>query len=292
LTAKIVGLAQQQRPQVRVQWRAGLEVLQVLSEAHNSTWALYRENYLKTIGAAATACGIDGIEVDFEFTSGPGILAQLGIVTPQLKLAYSQLLADIKLGLGGDREISADLGVWGIAQTSFPLTVLPWVDAGMLNSGAIDFVNAMSYHWSADGNLRAWQKDAWLLHDVWGYERSRVNIGIGYFSMEMKHKWDPFHIVGEPTWKHLQMSNPMNCQNVSDDLNICKKDDGSRADVFVGKLQNQRIGELILRGGWRGAFPWAANYDANPRRTNDSLAFHLGRGLGLIDAHAATDAIV
>jgi len=44
---------------------------------------------------------------------------------------------------------------------------------------------------------------------------------------------------------------------------------------------NYDIGALIKAEGYRGAFPWAANYDSP--LTNESHALWLGKGLGLVE---------
>ena len=57
--------------------------------------------------------------------------------------------------------------------------------------------------------------------------------------------------------------------------NICKK------VVFVGKEMNYKLGVWIREQGFRGAFPWAANYDSN--QFNNSLVNWLNWGLKKIN---------
>jgi hypothetical protein len=43
---------------------------------------------------------------------------------------------------------------------------------------------------------------------------------------------------------------------------------------------NVEIGQYVRKAGYRGVFPWAANYDSP--NANESLAVWLGKGLGLV----------
>ena len=57
---------------------------------------------------------------------------------------FTELLAEIKQTFPQPFLISADVGVHGYTQGSYPLLVEPWVNVTMLNTGDIDFVNTMS----------------------------------------------------------------------------------------------------------------------------------------------------
>ena len=77
----------------------------------------------------------------------------------------------------------------------------------MLNKGAFDWVNTMSYHWNKAGDIWAWRKDVWFLLDAWKMDPQRVNLGLGYFS-----KVRGAHgALSEPTWAALSSR----CPNVA-----------------------------------------------------------------------------
>ena len=113
------------------------------------------------------------------------------------------------------------------------------------------------------GSIKPWEADgAWL--DKHGIDRGRVNIGLPYYAFNTTRAGK---IVGEPTWGSLSLL----CPNAAPDQAVCA------GIAFCGKRQNLEIGQWIKSQGWRGAFPWAANYDAAAK--NDSLLAWLGRGL-------------
>ena len=114
----------------------------------------------------------------------------------------------------------------------------------------------MSYHWSRSGNLWAWKKDMFFI-DLWGIDRSRVNIGIPYYSINK---------LKEPSWHSLSE----HCQNVGYESNICDN------VIFVGKEMNFQLGQLIKKEGFGGVFPWALNYDSY--KYNNSLIYWLHKG--------------
>ena len=186
---------------VKVQWGGGIKNIHEI--LWNPKMAYLEENYLNTIGKAVEDCGVDGIEIDYEFQDN----MKLGIVTPQASMRYSQFLADIKTALGSDKIVSADVSIWGVAPGNWVLGVLPWINASMLNAGAFDFINTMSYHWNINSDLWSWGKDAWFI-DQWGIDRNRVNIGIPYFSM---NRTKDFKVYNEPTWGGLSQY----CPNIS-----------------------------------------------------------------------------
>ena len=48
----------------------------------------------------------------------------------------------------------------------------------------------------------------------------------------------------------------------------------------MSKNANKQIGQMVKDEGFRGVFPWAANYDAvDPK---DQLIQYVGMGLGLV----------
>ena len=218
-----------------------------------------RKNYLKTIGKAVRECNVDGISVDYEFAKIAK--EQIGIVTPKQSTHYSYWLKDLKKALGKDKIVSADISIEGIGKGNWILGVLPWVNATMLNRGDFDYINTMSYHWSSCGSILAWEKDMFFI-DLWGIDRNRVNLGLPYFSTKF---WQ--HSGSEPIWRTLSPK----CPDINPLQNTCN------GTVFVGKDMNYRIGKFIKDNGFRGAFPWAANYDSV--QYNNSLIQWLRKGL-------------
>ena len=79
----------------------------------------------------------------------------------------------------------------------------------------------------------------------------------------------PWQSHGEPTWHSLSTR----CPNVAED--VCKCD----GIYFVSKRECMQVGQLVKAEGFRGVFPWAANYDS--RAPNNSLIHYVGVGLGL-----------
>ena len=76
-------------------------------------------------------------------------------------------------------------------------------------------------------------------------------------------------ITGEPTWHTLSKL----CPNAGYDQTVCE-------DIaFFGKEQNEEIGKFVREQGWRGVFPWAANYDDVGSTTNNTMSHWLGKGL-------------
>ena len=214
--------------------------------------------YMKTIGKAMADCGIDGIEVDWE--SGP---SNMGIVTPEMATMYTKFLATLKNATAG-REVSADVAVWGLAPGNYILGVLPWVNVTMLNAGAFDYINTMSYHWNREGDVWPWKKDIWFLLKEWKIDPERINLGVPYFSKTRKGGK-----LVEPTWNTMAPK----CPNISYDSNTC---DGV---TFVGKGMNYRIGQLIRKHNLGGAFPWeGVSYDSYAYN-NTTLATFLVAGM-------------
>jgi len=158
----------------------------------------YRAEYLRTVGAAVAACDLDGLEFDYE------PLNDMLRITPEHATAFTVLMAEIKAAMGPGKLMSEDVGVWGLSQGSYPLKVDPWVNVSMLNAGAIDFINTMSYHTPRDGSIAQWRQDmAWF--DKHGFDRSRVNIGLPYYTFNYTdNAASPTHpgekVVNEPTW--------------------------------------------------------------------------------------------
>jgi len=109
-----------------------------------------------------------------------------------------------------------------------------------------------------------WEKDGFIAHDVWGMDKSRVNLGIPFFFFNFT---DPRH-VGEPTWASMSAS----CPNLGPDVDQCQ---GVR---MVSKEQCRSIGAWVAAQGFRGVFPWAANYDSLTH--NNTLITWVNQGLG------------
>ena len=213
------------------------------------------EKYWKTIGSAVKDCRVDGIGVDYEH--GPNTI---GVVTPTISTQYTKWLA--KLRKVSAVPVAADISIWGVSPGNYILGLFPWVNVSMLNAGAFDFVNTMSYHWNSQGDIWAWKKDIWFLVNLWGIHPSRINLGIGYYSKNHKNG-----VLSEPSWGSLSTK----CPNIGYKTNVC---DGV---VFVGKKMNYDIGVLIKEKGLGGAFPWELSYDSY--KNNNTLVKHLVNGL-------------
>ena len=246
------------RHSVKVQWAPGIQ------DIHDFLWnpqkSYLRTNYMKSIGNAVRECGVDGIEIDYEFQDSKYM--NWGVVTPKESTHYSLFLADLKKNIGPHKVVSADVSIWGFAEGNYLLGILPWINATILNSGGFDFINTMSYHWNRNGNIWSWEKDGWFI-DQWGIDRERVNIGIPYFSKN----WSKGKLVGEPIWKTLALL----CPNIAPEKNICNN------ITFVGKEMNKKLGSWVRKKGFGGVFPWAANYDT--LQFNNSLISWLMAGL-------------
>ena len=79
----------------------------------------------------------------------------------------------------------------------------------------------MSYHHPREGGILPWRQDA-LWFDEHGFDRSRVNLGIAYYSFNFSNNSHPFLsgevVVGEPTWHTLSAL----CPNVGYTQTICE----------------------------------------------------------------------
>ena len=111
---------------------------------------------------------------------------------------------------------------------------------------------------------------AWF--DKQGFDRSRVNIGLPYYSFNYTdNAASPTHpgekVVNEPTWGTLSAL----CPNAAPEQHLC------RGIAYCGKAMNEAIGRAVREEGFRGVFPWAANYDSVEH--NNSLARWLRKGL-------------
>jgi len=253
--AQFIALGKQSN--TKIVWRAGLTAEAVWMISTNSSWAEYRKNFLSSIGQAVKDCQVAGIEFDYECP--PTALGAMGIVTDSEATAFTQFLADVKIAMGAPHEVSMDMGVWGVTRGSYPLMFRPWINVSMVAAGAIDYINTMSYHYPFfKDEVFPWEKDAFILHNMWGIPKDRINLGLPYF----------FHNgTQEPLWGHLSPK----CPNIGIHENHC-------AGVqIISKWDNFLVGQYIKKSGFRGAFPWAANYDSFEQ--NNTLVEWLYRGL-------------
>jgi len=223
----------------------------------NASLAKYKANYLATIGQAVRDCEIDGIEFDYECPNTTW--GRAGIVTPAEATMFTQFMADIKAAMGPGKQISCDMGVWGVTYGSYPFMFVPWVNVSMVKNGAIDYINTMSYHYPGHAaEVFPWKKDGFILAELWGIPRNMINIGVPLF----------FHDgPDEVLWSRLAEK----CPNLDPQSIECA---GVR---IVGKQENLEIGRWIREQGFRGAFPWAASYDT--LQWNNTLAQWLFDGL-------------
>ena len=231
----------------------------------NATRAAACQRYLDTVGDAVRSIGpgIAGIEFDYECP--PTAAGRAGIVSKAEARAFTALLDGVQRALGAGYTASADVGVWGVSQGSYPLGLTPWVDAGLMQANPNLFVNTMSYHAPKSCSVAAWKKDALQMTAQWGLRKEQVNLGIGYFSFNVSG----LKTTGEPTWHSLSER----CPNVDEKQCACDK------IGFASKSMNFEIAAFVREHGYRGLFPWAANYDSF--RHNNSLIAYVGRGLGI-----------
>ena len=215
------------------------------------------EEYWDTIGKAVQDCNIDGIEVDLETLPD-----SIGLVSPRQANKYSLWLSKLRKTI--QKPVGCDISLPGIGLGNWILGWLPWINVTMLNKGEFDWVSTMSYHWNKNNNIFAWEKDVWVLKNVWKIDPQRINLGIGYFSK----RWgkDPFRLMEEPTWQSLSSK----CPNVSLNQTIC--DDV----LFVSKKMNYDLGKLIRKEKIGGMFPWMIDYDSY--QNNNTLSKYLIEG--------------
>lgn len=248
-----------------VLWVGGGEVWELINGS--SSGAARRTAFLASVGAAALACGVAGIEFDFECPPTPA--GRAGVVSPAEADAYTVFLADVLAALesagGAQATVSADLGVWGLdgawgKGSSYPLELEPWVNVTRLREHPALYVNTMSYHTPDDCSTDLWALDGAFFSDVWGIPRAQINLGIGFFS---------YNASAEPTWGQLAA----HCPGVAPSVCHCA------GVAFAGKDMVEAIGAYVQAQGFRGVFPWAADYDS--LAPDDALITPLARGLGL-----------
>jgi len=235
------------------------------------------DRYIETLGSAVRSCGpgITGVEIDHEGDHTK--LGRQGVVSKFEAHGYSMFLDRMQKSMGANYTVSADIGGWGLASWNghggdYPLGFTPWVDKEIFAANKNLFVNTMSYYWPSDCDITSFKKDGFVTHELWGIAKDQINIGIGYFSQNVTtspRKIDPV-ISGEPGWGTLSKK----CPGLKPDVCIC---DGVN---FASKDMNFQIAKWVREEGYRGLFPWAANYDSPDR--NESLAVWVGKGLGLI----------
>jgi len=244
---------------MKVQWRCSLPHFTNVIFNNTPAHQMIINNYLDTIPRAIKECGIDGIEIDYEWGDQSGI-AKWGIINKTLANTYTLFLQKLKTALGPESVVSADIGSWNIPPQGYPLGFLPWVNATLLNEGAFDFVNTMSYHWDS---VLQWEYDIFVMKFLWGFDLSRVNLGVPYFSMNISSLC-PLH-RSKPSWESMSYL----CPNVNPNINICQ------GIQFVGKQMNYEIGKLAKKHGLGGLFPWTLNYDSfNDNNTLVTWLYH------------------
>ena len=258
----------------------------------NATTMRFCQTFLKTLGPAVRSCGpnIAGMEFDRE-GDHERILniatGQAGIVSRAEATWFTRLMDSMQKSMGEEYTVSEDIGMWGFGSVTshgdaYPFNLLtPWVDAEIIKANPNLFVNTMSYHWRQDCSIKPWQRDATVVNEFWGIPKSQVNLGIGFYSYN--HTGipgeKPWVYHGEPTWSRLSKL----CPDIPEDVCECQ------GIPFTSKRECFLIGQLVKQEGFRGVFPWAANYDTMDPA--NSLIRYVGLGLGLINkgAVAGTD---
>jgi len=230
----------------KIIWRDGMLANNLKNVIFNNSWNVFRNNYLTSINNAVSQCGVSGIEFDFE--------PEDGIMSVNEVNTYSAFLVAMKQALGPTKEIGACVGVYGLTEGSFPLMERSWIDAAMVNSGGIDYLNLMSYHWPILNDIEPWIQDAFMYTKIWGFNSSKINIGIPYFNLN-----GTFGQYNEPLWCNLSDD----CPNINPSQNVCN-------DItIVSKQQNYNIGQFVREYNFRGIFPWSSNYDS--QSNNNSM---------------------
>ena len=225
----------------------------------NSTTRAFCKRYIDSIGPTIRSCGsnIQGISFDYEGH-------------PLEKKEYTVFLDKLQKSMGEPYTVGACVGAFGFDGlnhgASYPLGFLSWVDADIFKKNSNLFVNIMGYHNPMDCSIDPWIKDAFVATEIWGLRKEQVNIGMGYYTTVLKHH-NPFKILSENTWSYYSKK----CPNVEYSTCIC---DGI---PFVSKKMNEEIGLFVKINGFRGVFPWAANYDSF--ENNNSLADYIGYGV-------------
>lgn len=236
---------------IKIMVREGIPASIMYNLTTGNSMVKYRTNYLASIKSALNQCGINGgIEFDYEFDTT--VLGISGFVSDKVSTSYTQFLADVKNALGPNKQVGCNMGVWGLSHSTFPLMFKPWINVSMVNHGAIDYVNTMSYHsndnlfpWTHDDqNILPWEMDGHIVTKVWGLHANKTNLGVPLYYCNKSHS--------EPIWCNLSPQ----CQNIDPVSSYCN---GIR---IVSKMQNYNIGQYIKKNGFRGVLPWAANYDS------------------------------
>ena len=242
LTQTIVDLAHKHNR--LVQWKSKFIYG---SPIFNNTDTYKVDNYINSLPLALKQCNIDGVEFDYEW--GYKLLDKMGIILPYYSNKYTDFLTNVKRAVGEDHIVSIDMGSPGCCCVScgYPLEFLPWVNVTRFNNGAFDFINSMDYFYSKDGNIDRWKNAKYHYETLWGFNLSKINLGIPYFSMNTTFN----HINNEPIWSTLSKS----CPNIEPDINVCEK------IPFVGKQMNYDLG-VYAKQNVGGAFPWTINFDS------------------------------
>ena len=106
----------------KVVWGLGL------NDIHNVLWGddgYIGVNYINTIGQAMEDCNIDGVEVDYEWADTDW--GKIGIIPALKSTKYTEFLSALKRNIG-QREVSADVSIWGIGKGEYFLGFFPWVN--------------------------------------------------------------------------------------------------------------------------------------------------------------------
>ena len=214
----------------------------------------YCNQYIRSLPIALEPYGklISGIEFDFEWSN---LISKLGHIKQEYVDNFSILMDRMQKAVGGNFTVSCDVSVYFLPYTR-------WVNGTVFHNNPNLFVNTMSYHWPKDCSIFPWKLDVLAINNEWGVPKGQINIGIGYFSMNRTVQGK---LVGEPLWKTLEKICPDNTYN------DCKCDD----IYYTSPKMNYEIGKFVRDEGYRGLFPWAANYDSQ----NMSLVSYAVKGL-------------
>jgi hypothetical protein len=118
----------------------------------------------------------------------------------------------------------------------------------------------MSYHTPDDCGVYQWEQDAFVVSTIWAIPPAQVNLGIGLYAFGPNGT--------EPLYADLARR----CPALAPGVCHCE------GVAFASPQQALEVSAFVAAQGFRGAFPWAANYDA-PYASARSAARWLACGL-------------
>ena len=263
-----------------------------------------RHAFLSTVGTAAAACGVDGVDADFEGWDDPqrkgttcaavGSDCDWNVYTDFLNGIRDALNVAVEVapaaaekqahsGLAAQKTVSACLGNWNLVSWVNPKRFKgDWVSLMSYSATSYDNASVADYRAQGEIAVRA------------GLRKSMINIGLGTYSSG--GEWcqasaacpnlDPAarfcsgpganstHICStrDPSWNCAKGPGPH-----------CGPEGGCPVPLG-GKNSAMEIGQMLREEGY-GAFIWELNYDTSA--DNNSLTAWIEKGLRSGGADAA-----